>query len=379
LHESETSHLQTYGRKTTTRVTGAVPPAPSPERIIDISKRSPEPSVVRYGYRSFVRHWLIADPRLIDLPRPPLWAAQSDQQVYLISWLTGVLGHGPAAVVTALIPDLDSFRGSFGGKHVILLWRDTAATIPNITGGLLERLATVYAYPVAPKDFLAYCYAILATPEYTRRFADDLATSPPRVPITKEAALFRRGMELGRQIVWLHTYGERFVPEGERPGRVPPGGARALKPVPGSPDRYPRDFHWEETTETLRVGDGTFGPVSREVWEFEVSGLRPVRAWLGYRMREPSGRHSSPLDNIRPETWPPEFTEDLLQLLWVLERTVALFPDLAALIDDVLQGNVFTGEDLPKPTQEQRTAPAVPRVTSVPEGQMTFGDNDNEE
>jgi len=362
-----------FGRKTTTDVIATTPPAASRERIVEITERSPMPTIIRYGYRSFFRHWLIADLRIIDLPRPPLWAAHSERQIYLISWLTGVLGKGPAAVACALIPDLDSFRGSFGGKNVVPLWRNAAGTDSNITTGLLDHLAQVCGESVSPEDFFAYCYAILAGPEYTRRFAEDLATSSPRVPITTDVSLFRKGVELGRQLIWLHTYGVRFVPGGERPGNVPTGRARAVCPVPVTAEGYPNDFRWDEATETLHVGEGTFAPVSKAVWEYEVSGLRPVKSWLGYRMREPAGRKSSPLDEIRPREWPAEFTEELLELLWVLEHTINMSSDLSTFFEAVIQGDVLAAEDLPAPTEDQRKAPEIPRGNAVtPSEQMAF-------
>jgi predicted helicase len=165
-----------FGRKTTTAVSSTTPPAPSKERIIEITEESPSPSVIRYAYRSFFRHWLVADPRIIDLPRPPLWSGYSEKQIYIVSLLTGVLDKGPAAVACALIPDLHSFRGSFGGKDVIPLWLDALCTKANLTAGLLNYLENVYGKPITPEDFFAYCYAILAGPEYTRCFANDLAT-----------------------------------------------------------------------------------------------------------------------------------------------------------------------------------------------------------
>jgi hypothetical protein len=248
-------------------------------------------------------------------------------------------------------------------------------TEANITAGLLDHLAQVYQTPVTPEDFLAYCYAILACPEYTRRFAEDLATSPPHIPITTDAAVFSQGVQLGRRLIWLQTYGARFVPEGHQPGVVPRGQARAVLPVPGTSEGYPNDFHWDPATETLHVGEGTFAPVSRAVWDFEVSGLRPVRSWLKYRMREPAGRKSSPLDDIRPNEWPAEFTEELLELLWVLEHTVNMSSDMAAFLEAVLQCEVFAAEDLPRPSQEQREAPELPRGSvSISSEQFALGE-----
>jgi hypothetical protein len=302
-----------------------------------------------------------------------MWATLSDRQIFLTSLLTGVLGSGPAATVAIYPCDKHHFRGSFGGKDVIPLWRDASGTEANITGGLLDYLGHTYGESVSPEDFLAYCYTILANPEYTRRFSDDLATSAPHIPITTDIAQFRRGVELGRRLIWLHTYGARFIPDGQRPDTAPAGRARAVRPVPVTPEGYPNDFHWDEATETLHVGEGTFAPISRAVWEFEVSGLRPVRSWLGYRMMEPAGRKSSPLDEIRPREWPAEFTEELLELLWVLEHTVNMSSDLTTFFEAVLQGDVLVAEDLPTPTEEQRKAPEIPRGNAVaPSEQMAL-------
>lgn len=53
-------------------------------------------------------------------------------------------------------------------------------------------------------------------------------------------------------------------------------------------------------------------------------------------MKDGAGRRSSPLDEIRPERWTPAFTEEFLELLWVLEATVAKYPALESLLDRVV-------------------------------------------
>jgi len=86
--------------------------------------------------------------------------------------------------------------------------------------------------------------------------------------------------------------------------------------VPGDKESYPETYEYSDATRTLRVGSGAFAPVAPEVYNFEVSGLRVVESWLGYRMREPKGKKSSPPDDIRPEKWTRDFTNELLELLW---------------------------------------------------------------
>jgi len=319
---------------------------------LEHTEASPEP--IHYAYRSFDRKWALLDVRLCDFPRPNLLKAHSDRQVYLISLLTEILGEGPAAVATGLIPDLHYFRGSFGGAHVIPLWRDAEATEPNVTAGVREAMAQAYGQAVTVEDLFAYCYAVLAAPEYVRRFWDELTIPGLRIPLTRDAALFTRTAELGRHLFWLHTYGERMVQPGHKPGRIPPGKAKCLKGTQTTPDRYPETFSYDLASRQVRVGEGVFGPVRPEVWEFSISGFQVVQSWLAYRMKAGAGKKSSTLDKIRPVTW--HFDEELLDLLLVLEHTVDLWPSLAQALTDILASDLFTAKDFPEPKPEERMA-----------------------
>ena len=332
--------------------------------IAEVQEVGDPEAIVRYGFRSLDRQWLLADGRLADYLRPALWLCHGEQQMFLTSLLTGVLGLGPAAVITHLIPDRHHFRGSYSGKDVIPLWRDAAATLPNVTAGLLECLTEAYDAPVMAEDLFAYVYALLATPTYVDRFSEELTIPGPRIPLTRDAALFRVGVDLGRRLVWLHTYGERWAPEGEHAGNVPRGTARCTVAVPEQPQRYPEAFGYEDATQTLRVGEGAFAPVSLDVWAFSVSGLKVVSSWLAYRMKGGAGKKSSPLDKIRPERWNSQLTEELLHLLWVLEATIALFPALAGHLHAVVEGPLFTAGEMPTPTAAERRPPAAESTQS---------------
>lgn len=148
------------GRKITTKVAGL------PKLSEATTKDSSQP-IVRYGYRSFDRQWCFDDPRMTNLERPSLWQSQSRSQLFLVSLLTSQISAGPALSASAYVPDLHYFRGSFGGKDVIPLWRDAAATQPNMTAGLAELLGRRYGRtdgtPSATVENLAaYCYALLS-------------------------------------------------------------------------------------------------------------------------------------------------------------------------------------------------------------------------
>jgi len=78
-------------------------------------------------------------------------------------------------------------------------------------------------------------------------------------------------------------------------------------------------------------------------------------------MKKPKGKKSSPLDEITPATlggWPSEFTTELLELLWVLEATLAEYPAQAKLLSAVVKGPCFKADELPEVPPEFRTPPA---------------------
>ena len=322
--------------------------------ISDLTTEDPMPRIEQYAYRSFDHQYVIADSRVGDRMRPVLWKTHSDSQVYMTGLWTDVLGVGPAAVATEAIPDLHYFRGSFGGKHVIPLWRDTEAELPNITEGILEILEAAYGTVVSPERLFAYAYGILAQPAYVERHWDELEMPAPRLPITKDADLFEQVVGHGERLLYLHTYGQRFT-RPENDGLIPQGQARCTRAV--SIEDYPQAFSYDAQEQILSVGNGEFKPVAPEIWNYSVSGLQVVKSWLGYRKRHRAGRSSSPLDTVRHARW--DFTEELLELLWLLEATLNLQPEGETLLEQVCDSDTFSHTELPYPSVEEQKPPTI--------------------
>lgn len=313
---------------------------------------TPCPVIHRYGHRSFDRQYVIADNRLLARSREPLWSSCSDQQIFFSGYLTsGALGVGPALTISTAVPDRHYFRGSFGAKDILPLYRDAQTKLPNLHPDLAGRLAGHLGVEPAAEDIAAYLYAVLAHPGYAARFAAELANREVRVPVSLDAGLFGEAVRLGRRLIYLHSYGER-MPDGQA---WPQGAARCIQ-APAS-DGLPERCAYDAASRTLAVGEGRFRPVAPAVWEFEVSGLKVVQSWLGYRLRERKGRKSSPLDDIVPGGWPPEFTTELLRLLHLLEETVALYPAQDDLLGRILAGPLLAAASLPEPPAAYRKAP----------------------
>lgn len=265
----------------------------------------------------------------------------------LLGTLTSTkLGKGPALVATPYIPDLHFFRGSYGAKNIVPLWRDAAATTPNLSPRVREALEEVLG-TLDPDGPLAYIYGLAGTSAFTATFSGPLSEQKGhiRVPITKDRGLFDEVVVFGRMLLHWHTFGERYAAEDA------PGSAKVLIPITGRPDRFAFDAGKQELT----VGVGKLSNVSPEVWSFEVSGLKVLQSWLDNRSASGSGRTSSPLDAIRYEEW--EFTEELVLVIQILQNTVDATPQAQELLDRVLAGEVFLASDLPRPTEAERSAP----------------------
>lgn len=324
---------------------------PRQKAIAQLVASAPCPSIERYAYRSLDRQWIIADNRLGDYMRPSLWRTHGSNQVYLCSFLTEVIGAGPAAIAAANVPDLHHFRGSFGGRHVLPLWKDAAATMPNVTIGLLDSLSVMLRTDVTAPDLFAYCYGLMATPAYAREYWDELTIPGPRIPITTSADLFRRVAHLGRSLIHLHTYGERMAADGA--ASIPDGTAEYAVPIPAT--IYPNERSYDPDSHQLHIGDGRYDNIAPEVWEYSISGLNIVDSWLGNRMLKRAGKNGgSPLDSIRPKSWPDPDGLELLNLLWIIEHTIKFHPEGAALLDEVTAGETLHASDVPQPSDEDR-------------------------
>lgn len=347
------------GRSITTKVPGMAP-------LAELGESAPHEPIVPFGMRSFDRQWTFEDPRLAKTESPSLWASLSDKQVFLTTMTTTSLGSGPAATLTTAVPDKHHFRGSYGGKDVIPLYRDKRGT-PNCDLKVLDLLtkrhqeADADAPEVTVERLFAYCVGILGGTDYTERFHVALETPGPRIPIAANPELFARMTSHGEKLIWLQTFGERF---GEDP--LPLSGivwkAEPTRLPSGKPD-----IKFDPSTQTLNVADGVLTGVPEPVWQFAVSGMEIIPKWLGYRMAKPAGRaasSASPLDHIRPTTWAPSWSTELVEIVGVLRETLSLIPEGVILLDEIVAGSLISADELPAVPAGLRKPPVTKRSNS---------------
>jgi hypothetical protein len=338
---------ETRDRLTSTTAGPVLGFAPHSRTIGEEGASCPEP--VRIGYRAFDRQYLIPDTRLIDFPRPALWQVVSQRQVFVAEQHDEPLTAGPGLVFASDVPDIHFFNGR--GGRILPLYRDSAGMAPNIAPGLLKTVARRLGVNASAEEFLAYLAGVTSHRGYTARFADELKAPGVRVPMTADAGLWSEAASLGRQALWLHTYGQRFTDPARGRGFAAPKLPHDRRPkviltIPDTPGSMPEVISYDEATRTLHVGDGQIGPVSPEVWAYETSGMKIIRKWFGYRKKNPAGRRSSPLDDINAEHWPARYTTELLELLNVLEMCVDIEPLQADVLARIADGPLIDVADL---------------------------------
>jgi hypothetical protein len=286
---------------------------------------------------------------VINQPNPSLWQIRSAPgQIYLTALHTQPPSGGPSTSFTNLVPDLHHHSGRGGRAYP--LWLDDSGDIANANPGLLDFLSQELGRSVSVEDLFAYIAAVTAHPAFIEEFADDLVSPGIRVPLTRSEQLFSEGVELGKRVIWLHTYGERFAdPDKGRPSAPPRAETsrpKVTSAIPDTAEDMPEDFSFDPDTNTLKIGAGEISGVTPAMWEYETSGYTLIRRWLGKRMKAPGGNKKSDLDSITAKTWSSTWTSELIDLLNVVSLLCELEADQADWLRSVLDGDLISVSDL---------------------------------
>ena len=210
------------------------------------------------------------------------------------------------------MPDLHHYKGSFGGR-VFPLWRDRAASEPNLPPKLLGFLERKYKTTVSAEDLMAYIAAVAAHPAYTARFQDDLAQPGLRIPLTANAQTFRKGRGAGphQSSGCTPSASDAWTPRTAAPRsrrgwrRRTPRGCPPPERSRKGPTPCPTRSATMPSKKRLLVGDGYIDNVSPEVWSYEVSGKQVLPHWFSYRKRN---REKPPMGDKRPPPTSAKFS-----------------------------------------------------------------------
>lgn len=303
-----------------------------------------QPAVVGVGFRSFDRQYIIADSRLLERPRPDLWAARSENQIFMSEFHAHPVKKGPGLSFSSLVPDMHFFKGSEGGRILPVFHPDGSA---NVAPGLLDALSVKFQKSISVEDLAAYAAAISTHPGYVVRFEEDLKFGSNRLPITTHVEIWDRAVTIGQIIIWLYTYTER----GNTPGglssvfdQVTDAVLPAYDVAVGS--AMPETVSYEPLTRTISLGSGQWSNVDPRVWSYTIGGVSVIESWVGYRQKKPKGKRTSPLNDLVTTNWPGQWSREFSELLAVLTHLVHLEDQQADLLEQVLASPLLSVSEL---------------------------------
>lgn len=316
------------------------------------------PNIVPVGYRSFDRQYILADSRLLERERPELWEHRVPGQIFIVEQHAHYPKAGPGLHFSTLIPDLDAFNNRGGRAHPVL----NVSGVPNLTEPAKQMLRERFG-DNALGNLVYYLAALTGHPGYVRTFDKPLQQAGIRVPLTADPKLWERAVQLGKQVVWLHTYGERGEPlPGMKYLHQIPEGADYVLPTPTvdmgrtMPTKQPSFLPNSVTDElaekqntpvrgTVSFGRARCENVEKRVFDYTVGGNRVLGMWAKYRLKKPKTNRSSSLNDIVQREWPEAWSEEYERLLYTLTHLVHLEPAQEKLLDEVLAGEQIFREE----------------------------------
>ena len=130
-----------------------------------------------------------------------------------------------------------------------------------------------------PEEIFDYIYAVFHCPTYRERYAEFLKIDFPRVPLTSDADLFWRLVELGGELVSLHLMEEHPVLAHPITHYPVPGDDR-VKRRGGYPKYTPPNADEGIGGRVWINEDQYVEGVPPQVWEFQVGGYQVLHKWL---------------------------------------------------------------------------------------------------
>ncbi|WP_329550263.1 type ISP restriction/modification enzyme [Streptomyces sp. NBC_01356] len=284
---------------------------------------------------------MIPDSRVIDYPRPGLWDADREDQLFLVEQHSRPIKSGPATIFSTLIPDMHCFNND-GGRVLPLRHSDGS---PNIAPGLLQHLANAYGISsISADDLAAYIAGVTAHPAFTQKFSKELNSPGVRIPITADRGLWLDAIRIGHKIIRVSTFGQPF--NGEESEADDSSGDPVTYAARVDPSDLPSSLSYDPERQTLQVGTGVFRGVTERMRHYDVGGRKVLDSWLTARCGKPKGRNISALDWIRSERWRPQWSNELIEILQVLKHLTRLEPSQASLLEDVLNGPLIDVAEL---------------------------------
>jgi len=138
----------------------------------------------------------------------------------------------------------------------------------NIARRVFDALDKVYGRKPRPEQVLYYIYAVLYSNTYRKKYAEFLKSDFPRIPFSADLHMFHAIAKLGRELVDLHLMRSKKL---DKPvGRFE-----------GQGDGLVRKIQYNQKEHLIYINEGQqFGPVGKDIWEYQIGGYQVMDKWL---------------------------------------------------------------------------------------------------
>jgi len=168
-------------------------------------------------YRPFQKQWLYYDKMLNDTPSSQGQIFHSGVENLAIVIGIPNDGYAPGAWITDGLLDLNFSRG---GAQILPLFKPAPATESSslfgdgkpdhaINDSAVEAFGKVLGYAPSKEDIFYYCFGVMSTPEYQKKFLGDMTKLKARIPICRDFSIFAA---LGRNLASIQLTYESIEP-----------------------------------------------------------------------------------------------------------------------------------------------------------------------
>lgn len=224
-----------------------------------------EDRIIGYSYRPFDNRYLYYDTQILDRPRPELHKQLGSVLLVTRRNSRQWPGDWSFAHVTRELPDIDMR----GGVYVYPLIVDGK---PNFSKAVISWAIDNFGEPFDQETFLGYVYGILYSKAFRRKYASELRTGFPRIPITSDKELFAKISTIGKELIQLHLLSD---PKNWQ--------SMAGFPEVGS-DTIEKVTYDAANSCTLINDKQYFSKIDPEIWNYEVGGYKVCERWLRERI-----------------------------------------------------------------------------------------------
>jgi len=247
-----------------------------------IEEKNWERQIIPILYRPFAQRWIFYNEAVIERMRKDVMRHMLHENLAICIGRAGqVVGLEKlwnVAFCTEFITDLNLFYRGGNVNFPLYLYPEedlynnsknrTYERKVNIHQQIFETLQKAYKKKPKPEAIFYYTYAVLYSNIYRQRYAEFLKSDFPRVPFCKDYKLFQAIARTGEKLVDLHLMKSKKL---DKP----------IAKFEGKGDNLVKKIKYDEEKRLVYISAGQyFGPVSKDIWEYQIGGYQVMEKWL---------------------------------------------------------------------------------------------------